>query len=106
MGLRPFRKSLVNGATATLGPFPRSLKMATSFALLDGEPLLMELDSSHLAEVRFLGNALPAPTTRNIKPARTRRESVRAPYQEDGMHIQLECSDSLFGAFAGAANRE
>jgi hypothetical protein len=24
----------------------------------------------------------------------------------DGMHIQLECSDSLFGAFAGAANRE
>jgi len=42
----------------------------------------MELDSSHLAEVRFLGNALPAPTTRNIKPARTRRESVPAPYQE------------------------
>ncbi|HMH44339.1 MAG TPA: TIR domain-containing protein [Pyrinomonadaceae bacterium] len=24
----------------------------------------------------------------------------------DGMHIQLECSDSLFGGFAGAANRE
>jgi hypothetical protein len=24
----------------------------------------------------------------------------------DGMHIQLECSDSLFGTFAGAANRE
>jgi len=24
----------------------------------------------------------------------------------DGMHIQLECSDSLFGAFAGAANRQ
>jgi len=24
----------------------------------------------------------------------------------DGLHIQLECSDSLFGAFAGAANRE
>lgn len=24
----------------------------------------------------------------------------------DGMHIQLECSDSLFGTFAGSANRE
>jgi hypothetical protein len=24
----------------------------------------------------------------------------------DGTHIQLECSDSLFGSFAGAANRE
>ena len=56
--------------------------MATPFTLLDGEPLLMELDSSHLAEVRFLGNAIPAPTTRNNKPAKTRRESVPAPYQE------------------------
>lgn len=42
----------------------------------------MGLDSSHPGEERFLGNALPAPTTRNIKPARTHRESVRAPYQE------------------------
>ena len=83
----------------------RSLKMATPFALLDGEPLLMELDSSHPVEVPFLGNALRAPTTRNTKRARTRRESVGS-ISGDGMHIQLECSDSLFGTFAGAANRE
>jgi TIR domain-containing protein len=59
---------------------PRSPSMGIAFTLRDRAPSPMELDSNHPATVRFLGKALPAPTTRDIKLARPRGVSVRARY--------------------------
>ena len=51
------------------------------------------LNSAPPASVRFLGNALRAAITQNIKPARPRGERVRVPYQ--GMECRFNWTAAI-----------